>query len=264
MNNILRRIKNAFHTKSKKKAVTFSDPYKGITLETTGRMRTLDTIDHDELALRGTLSAPAPIEYILVSSPDAFTSVIPANKFQVWMSELERVMTYYLFFSTDERPVRSPVRLNFSSSFNGIAYTHDYRGGKEIIVSTAYMQKIASNRATAYFEISGIVLHELTHCFQNNAQGGASGALIEGIADFVRLKGGVASATWQRNLNSGPLAGYSATAYFLEYADTQYPNYVRSLNRLMANGWNNDFYAQVGGGTNINDLWTRYVQAYRR
>jgi hypothetical protein len=38
--------------------------------------------------------------------------------------------------------------------------------------------------------VTGVLYHEVTHVWQWNGQGRANGGLIEGIADYVRLKAG--------------------------------------------------------------------------
>jgi len=43
-------------------------------------------------------------------------------------------------------------------------------------------------------EIHGVLLHELVHCVQHDApesREGSKGGLIEGLADYIRLKSGL-------------------------------------------------------------------------
>jgi hypothetical protein len=64
----------------------------------------------------------------------------------------------------------------------GVAYTtgsdldDDH---KEIHFSTDYIESSASR---AHDEIFGVLVHEVVHCFQYNANGTCPGGLIEGIA----------------------------------------------------------------------------------
>lgn len=44
--------------------------------------------------------------------------------------------------------------------------------------------------------ITGVLYHESTHIWQWNGNGQAPGGLIEGIADYVRLKAGYAPSNW--------------------------------------------------------------------
>jgi hypothetical protein len=45
----------------------------------------------------------------------------------------------------------------------------------------------------------GVLCHELVHTLQHDAKGQCNGGLIEGIADFVRLKAGLAADHWSEN-----------------------------------------------------------------
>lgn len=54
---------------------------------------------------------------------------------------------------------------------------------KEIHCSTGYL---ADNASVAREEIYGVVIHEMVHCFQYNAQGTCPSGLIEGIAGKLR------------------------------------------------------------------------------
>jgi hypothetical protein len=85
---------------------------------------------------------------------------------------------------------------------DGVAYTtglplDDLH--KEIHLSLNYVQAVYStNAAGIRHEIAGVITHEMVHCFQHNCRGTAPGGLIEGIADFVRLKAGLAPKHWNR------------------------------------------------------------------
>jgi hypothetical protein len=45
----------------------------------------------------------------------------------------------------------------------------------------------------------GVLCHELVHTLQHDAKGQCNGGLIEGIADFVRLRAGLAADHWSEN-----------------------------------------------------------------
>jgi hypothetical protein len=64
----------------------------------------------------------------------------------------------------------------------GVAYTQGSQlddDHKEIHFSTDYIESAASR---AQDEIFGVLVHEMVHCFQYNANGTCPGGLIEGIA----------------------------------------------------------------------------------
>ncbi|CRK29602.1 hypothetical protein BN1708_005021 [Verticillium longisporum] len=71
----------------------------------------------------------------------------------------------------------------------GVAYTTGSdldADHKEIHFSLSYIAGIPADRRTA--EITGVLTHELVHCYQWNARGTCPGGLIEGVADWVRLR----------------------------------------------------------------------------
>uniref|UniRef100_M8CNQ0 Uncharacterized protein n=1 Tax=Aegilops tauschii TaxID=37682 RepID=M8CNQ0_AEGTA len=73
---------------------------------------------------------------------------------------------------------------------DGIAYTSD----NGIHLSTSYVGGYTSGDVK---EVTGVLYHEATHVWQWNGQGTANGGLVEGIADFMRLKAGLAPGHWR-------------------------------------------------------------------
>nr|BAJ85547.1 predicted protein [Hordeum vulgare subsp. vulgare]BAJ92253.1 predicted protein [Hordeum vulgare subsp. vulgare]CAA74594.1 hypothetical protein [Hordeum vulgare] len=107
-------------------------------------------------------------------------------------------------------------------------------------------------------EVTGVLYHEATHVWQWNGRGTANGGLIEGIADYVRLKAGLAPGHW-RPQGSGDRwdQGYDITARFLDYCDSLMPGFVAQLNAKMKSGYSDDFFAQILG-KNVQQLWKDY------
>ncbi|KAI1394719.1 BSP-domain-containing protein [Hypoxylon fuscum] len=120
---------------------------------------------------------------------------------------------------------------------DGVAYTTGSdldSDHKEIHFSLRYIAGIApASRQTA--EITGVITHELVHCYQWNGKGSAPGGLIEGIADWVRLQCNLAPPHWKREVGSKWDAGYQHTAYFLQYLEERFGEgtVVRVNNKLM-------------------------------
>ncbi|KAI0882771.1 BSP-domain-containing protein [Annulohypoxylon maeteangense] len=121
-------------------------------------------------------------------------------------------------------PPKPRVITLFLRDIPGVAYTTSSDldpAHKEIHFSLSYIASIASSRQA--HEITGVLLHELVHCYQWAAQGSAPGGLIEGIADWVRLRCDLAPPTWkQDNVPEKWDVGYSGTAYFLDYLERRF------------------------------------------
>ena len=62
---------------------------------------------------------------------------------------------------------------------DGVANTSGTRTHKEIRLSLDYVLK---TRDRAADEITGVLVHEVVHCFQYDARGTCPGGLIEGVA----------------------------------------------------------------------------------
>lgn len=105
----------------------------------------------------------------------------------------------------------------------GVAYTTGISlddDHKEIHMSLNYIHQRADAVRDAG-EIDGVLVHEMVHAWQHNAKQTCPGGLIEGIADFVRLKAGLSPSHWKRPTKKGDKwdSGYQITAYFLEWLE---------------------------------------------
>lgn len=137
-------------------------------------------------------------------------------------------------FKASIPPTRS-VTL-FLRDFGGVAYTTGTElddDHKEIHLSLQYIQSCTSGssaKADPLHELLGVLTHELVHCYQHTAPKAVDniprppGGLIEGIADFVRLKAGLEPPHWKKPQSSAERAkdwdaGYQHTAYFLAWIE---------------------------------------------
>jgi hypothetical protein len=110
--------------------------------------------------------------------------------------------------------------------------------------------------------VAGVLFHETTHVWQWDGQGQANRGLIEGIADYVRLKAGYAPRYWvQRGEGERWDKGYDVTARFLDYLDSLKPGFVALLNAKMKYGYTDDFFAQILGKS-VQQLWQDYKAMY--
>src|SRR2546423_8596784 len=113
-------------------------------------------------------------------------------------------------------------------SMDGVAYSTGLQlddDHKEIHLSLNHIQDLAKKPKECRQEIIGVVTHEMVHCYQYNGDGTAPGGLIEGIADFVRLRAGLAPPHWgsaKEELGDTWDSGYQKTAYFLDWLEERH------------------------------------------
>ncbi|KAG9440383.1 hypothetical protein H6P81_020548 [Aristolochia fimbriata] len=142
------------------------------------------------------------------------------------------------------------VRLYIDDT-DGVAYASN----DDIHVNANYVGNYSGD---ARREIAGVLYHEATHVWQWNGRGKAPGGLIEGVADFVRLKAGYAPSHWV-----GPGGGdrwdqgYDVTARFLDFLNGIKAGFVADLNRKMKEGYGDEFFVELLGKS-VNELWSEY------
>ncbi|XP_058107443.1 uncharacterized protein LOC131251016 [Magnolia sinica] len=139
----------------------------------------------------------------------------------------------------------------FIRSMDGVAYTSN----NEIHVSANY---IAGYSGDVRNEITGVLYHELVHVWQWNGNGQTPGGLIEGIADFVRLKAGFAPSHWVRPGQGDRWdQGYDVTARFLDYCNDLKDGFVADLNSRMRTSYSPNIFVDLLGKT-VDQLWNDY------
>jgi hypothetical protein len=145
---------------------------------------------------------------------------------------------------------------------DGVAYTagSDLDGDhKEIHFSLGYIAGIPVERCTA--EVTGVVTHELVHCYQWNALGTCPGGLVEGIADWVRLGCGLEPPHWQRRAVADRWdAGYQHTAYFLDYLEGRFgKGTIRGVNQALRElKYKDEAFWTALLGVTVAQLWEDY------
>jgi len=150
-------------------------------------------------------------------------------------------------------------------SFPGVAHTsssHLDTEHKELHISSSYIAAISPDHVKA--EIEGVLVHELVHAFQYDGAGSVPGGVIEGIADWVRLRAGLAPPHWKEGTGNEWDAGYETTAYFLEYLSLVHdiPLLVPKLNlALRERGWEDgEVLKEILGGLDVEELWRTYKE----
>src|SRR5579862_2625976 len=146
-------------------------------------------------------------------------------------------------------------------SMEGVAYTRGKdldSDHKEIHFSADYISHISSERKKD--EILGVVCHEMVHCFQFSACESAPSGLIEGIADWVRLRSGFRPPHWKKRADSDWDAGYERTGFFLEYLEQRFgEGSVRKINETMRNRkYEEESFWKDLFGHHVKKLWEDY------
>lgn len=146
-------------------------------------------------------------------------------------------------------------------SIDGVAYTcgsdldDDH---KEIHLDLGYVAGISADRRTE--ELLGVLTHEMVHCYQYDGKGSCPSGLIEGIADWVRLKANLAPPHWKRQSDGEWNAGYDRTAYFLEYLEKRYGDgTISTLNeKLRTEKYETKRFWRELLGRPVEQLWRDY------
>lgn len=134
----------------------------------------------------------------------------------------------------------------------GVAYTKGTElddDHKEIHLSMGYVKGIrraptagpttttttSGGDVAGAYEIEGVLVHELVHCFQYNGRGECPGGLVEGVADWVRLEARLGAPHWRRGTVPDRWdQGYERTAYFLEWLEGKFGRgTVRRINEAL-------------------------------
>ncbi|KAL0264910.1 hypothetical protein SLS55_000864 [Diplodia seriata] len=166
---------------------------------------------------------------------------------------------------SDIPPVRSITLI--LRSMGGVAYTtgKDIDGDhKEIHFSLDYISNIAKDRGKE--EMLGVLRHEMVHCWQWNALGTAPGGLIEGIADYVRLRCGFVPPHWKKEADGDWDAGYQHTGYFLDHLEKTYGHgSVMAINEcLRRKEYDEDTFWKEIFGKSVKHLWKEYGHSLQR
>lgn len=150
----------------------------------------------------------------------------------------------------------------------GVAYTtgsdldNDH---KEIHFNLGYIAGLSKERQT--HEITGVLTHELVHCYQHTGYGSCPGGLVEGIADWVRLRCDLAPPHWNRK-DTGTKwdGGYQHTAYFLAYLEQRFgEETVRKVNETLRTRRYEEKAFWTGlVGRPVEQLWDDYKEESKK
>lgn len=211
-----------------------------------------DNIDKAEVAAAVTLPTPTlrlHLNDLTHNATRTFLSLIPDPN-SVLKTALSVIITH-LYTSPAKSSSHSPtkhVRPSFTPTipptrsvtvilhdFSGVAYTTGIdldSDHKEIHFSLSYIESSSSSSTDLLSELAGVLTHELVHCYQHTSPPSSNAesipqppaGLVEGIADFIRLKASLSPPHWTRPSCAADLPeswdqGYEHTAYFLEWLE---------------------------------------------
>lgn len=180
---------------------------------------------------------------------------------------------------------------------DGVAYTTGTNldpSHKEIHLNTGYIEAIMNStsqnpnpdkRDSLFeYELTGVITHEMVHAFQHNAYSTCPGGLIEGIADYVRLKSGLGAKHWEAWPASTKTRGdkwdegYQRTAWFLGWVEREAQNkdkmdkggkgrdghgdrdVIQRLNfEMRRRKWEDGKVWRDVMGESVEESWKRYV-----
>ncbi|KAL6641238.1 hypothetical protein ACP70R_019419 [Stipagrostis hirtigluma subsp. patula] len=216
-------------------------------------------------ALASLLAAAATAGAVMFSATNAASSTAGGRRFDqaVGVAYARRVLSDASAFCWKTFNQRNPGNCKpvgavtlAVEDMGGVAFT----SANGIHLSAQYVGGYSGDVKN---EVTGVLFHEVTHVWQWNGQGRANGGLIEGIADFVRLKAGYAPAHWVKAGEGDKWDhGYDVTARFLDYCNSLKPGFVAQLNAKMKGGYSDDFFAQILGKS-VQQLWQDYKAKYR-
>ncbi|CAH1444951.1 unnamed protein product [Lactuca virosa] len=209
------------------------------------------------LVILAALQPTAAVDYTLTNSAAATPGGVKFNNDigAEYTTQTLRSATSFIwttFNQNTDADRKNIARVSvFIDDMDGVAYTSN----DEIHVSANYIQGYSGDVKT---EITGVLYHEMTHVWQWNGNGQAPGGLIEGIADYVRLKAGYAPSHWVKPGQGDRWdQGYDVTARFLDYCNGLRDGFVAELNNKMRNGYNDGYFVDLLGKT-VDQLWAEY------
>ncbi|KAF5727274.1 Plant basic secretory protein (BSP) family protein [Tripterygium wilfordii] len=140
-------------------------------------------------------------------------------------------------------------------NMDGVAYAVN----NEIHVNANYLGNYTGDLKR---EFTGVLYHEMTHIWQWDGNGQTPGGLIEGIADYVRLKAKYIPSHWVKPGQGDKWdKGYDVTARFLDYCNSLKSGFVAELNKKMRSGYKATYVVNLLGKT-VDQLWSDYKAKY--
>jgi len=193
----------------------------------------------------------------VVDVPEEHAYLIPlvfsGSQVSSLIRDLNSIVLSLLY--SDERFIPRVNKLTIGlKHFKGVAFT----SGSAVMLSSEYFDHIYTQSK----ELHGVLVHELVHVWQSNGQNTLESGVIEGIADYVRLKAGLVPSHWKQIKTGKWNAGYNATGYFLDFVQNQAKiPFVQQLNETMWNQpWDPSIIEKMTGKS-VEVWWDLYQKS---
>ena len=152
--------------------------------------------------------------------------------------------------------------------FDGVAHTTgkdiDFEH-KETHFSTSYIESLPADADRIRLEITGVLVHEMFHVLQWNGRHCCNSGLIEGVADWVRLKAGLTPPHWKQRCEDCEWdSGYEITGNFLEWLDERFcKGTAVKMNQRLREEYDGDTVLKaVSGAEDVQTFWKDYAPAF--
>lgn len=130
----------------------------------------------------------------------------------------------------------------------------------EIHLSATYLAKFhARNPGGLQHEIHGVLMHEMTHVWQCYLGQRAPHWIVEGVADYIRLRVGLAAEHWRKGVGGNWEDGYQTTGFFLDWIEESWSGFVVELTKDPCVE-----RVEKTTGFAIEKLWESYQKALAR
>ncbi|KAK1426330.1 hypothetical protein QVD17_15001 [Tagetes erecta] len=159
---------------------------------------------------------------------------------------------------SDQKPLDS-VELYITTFVDEGAIAMSW-GNNKINFSSVFISEYTGDDLKYIY--TGILYHEMTHAFQWDGEGRAPIGLLEGVAEYTKLKANYPQPGFAKPGEGDRWdQGYECTARFLEYCDEVSAGFVANLNKKMRFDYNVDYFEDLTGKP-VDQLWNDYKAKY--
>ena len=200
---------------------------------------------------------------------EIFTSAVPDP--EAFLQETGRTVCRILYRDAEEVRDANHITLIIRDDPDYPGWKSGDVGKITVMISSDHLTTVLGNGGDVLTEITGILLHEMTHMYQRDDKAPGEGSyptlpnIIEGIADFVRVRAGYPPAgSAPSKTGAWDDAGYWKPAYFLLWIDGLYADFLYRLNLSMEAGdgmaWSPSSIATITGKS-VDQLWAEFAGA---